>query len=241
MQALTRYFTQEEGDASTVNVKRTTLMTFLSIVFVMLLAVSLLAFYASFKAMSAANAVDEAWQNQVKRILDTEANSVQARADAKEAIAMLGSVQQAMIDSRSKVQQLQKDVAQAIDYRRGKDQELADAKARALAAQADAQREQEAAEKKGVENFDRLLLNRLHSHWVRPESATTGTSVEVVVEFQPNGTITNATVPDSSGNKEVDQSVIKAAATLAKIPELATVDSRIFMKYLQQRRVRFEM
>lgn len=240
MRAFIKYFSQDQGDESTVNVKRTTLATAGFIVLAILSGVSLLAFYASFKAMSAASAVDDAWQSQLNRIVDIEANAVQAHKISSEVKAGQSALQQSYIDLRNRTSQLQRDVNQIANYRANRDAEQAAAKVKADEEQAEAQRQIEAAEKKGVENFDRLLLARLHSRWVRPESITVGSTVEVLVEFAPDGTIRNASVPKSSGSKDFDHSVVKAAAVLARIPEMATVSAPIYNKYLSQRLVKFE-
>lgn len=241
MRALLKNLTQEEGDQSTVNVKRTTLVTVAVIVFVVLLAMVLLAFYASFKAMSAANAVDSAWQTQQERILNIEAKSVQASADAGLVKASQGTIQQGLLDANKRIGVLQQSVEQSTSYRTAKESmeaEQAAVLAKADAEKADAQRQ---AEQKGVDNFDRLVVSRLHAVWVRPASAVPGSTVEIQVQFAPNGTITNALVQKSGGAKDLDDSVVKAAADLAKIPEMATVNREIYLKYLQQRTLKFDI
>lgn len=244
MRAFLKNLTQEEGDESTVNVKRTTLVTFVVIVFVVLLAMVLLAFFASFKAMSAASAVDDAWQTQRARILNIEAKSVQASTDASEAKAGHANLQLGLLDANKRITGLQQAVEQSTSYRSAKDSiaaEQAAVQAKAEAEKADAQRLIDEAEQRGVDNFDRLVLARLHSHWIRPESASAGTSLDLLVQFAADGTITNAVVPKTTGSKELDESVVKAAADLAKIPEMASVPRSIYIKYLQQRTLKFDI
>lgn len=243
MRALLKNLSQVEGDDSTVNIKRTTLVaaSLCTIVFLMVLVV--IAFYASFKAMSAANAVDDAWQSQRERILNIEAKSVQASSDAAEVKISQAGLQQGLLGATKNIAALQQSIDQSQSYKSAKaalDAEQAAAAAKVEAVQADAQKQVEEAEKKGVENFDKMLVARLQSRWSRPESVTSPVSVEVLVQFAADGTITNALVPTSSGSKEVDDSVIKAAADLAKIPEMATVNRAIYVKYLRQRTVKFE-
>lgn len=84
MLTLLKKLSQEEADDSTINVKRTTVVTMAVIILVVFAAMVLLAFYASFKALNAASAVDGAWQTQRERILDIEAKAVQASTDAQE-------------------------------------------------------------------------------------------------------------------------------------------------------------
>lgn len=244
MRALLKNLAEVEGDESTVNVKRTTLVAVAVIVFVVLMAMVLLAFYASFKAMSAASAVDDAWQTQRERILNIEAKSVQASTDASVVKSGQAAIQQGLLDANKRISGLQQSVQQAMSYRSAKeeiDAEKAAVQAKVDAEKADTQKQVEAAEQKGVENFDRLVVARLHGRWIRPASAATGTSVEVEVHFLPDGTITNAVVPKTSGSQELDDSVVKAAADLAKIPEMATVNRAIYMKYLQQRTLKFDI
>lgn len=233
-----------EADDSTVNVKRTTLITVGLIVVVVMASMCVLAFYASFKALSAASAVDDAWQTQRVRILDIEARSVQASTDSNDVKVNQSNIQKELVETNNRLSWLQHTVQQSVSYRSTKDAMEADRAAvlaKADAAKADAQKLVVAAEQKGVENFDRLLLARLQERWVRPEGAAAGSTVDLVVHFAPDGTITNAMVPRPSGVKEVDDSVIKAAADLAKIPEMTTVNRGIYMKYLQQREVKFLM
>lgn len=244
MRALIKNLSQVEGDASTVNVKRTTLVAGALITIVVLMVLVVIAFYASFKAMSAANAVDDAWQSQRERILNIEAKSVQASSDAAEVKISQAAIQQKQLASEKSIASLQQSIEQSQSYRTAKaalDAEQEAALAKVEAAKADAQKQVEEAEKKGVENFDKMLVARLQSRWTRPESATPPASVEVLVQFAPDGTITNALVPTSSGSKDLDDSVIKAAADLAKIPEMATVNRAIYVKYLRQRTVKLEV
>lgn len=243
MRALIKNLTQVEGDASTVNIKRTTLVAGALCTIVVLMVLVVIAFYASFKAMSAANAVDDAWQSQRERILNIEAKSVQASSDAAEVKISQADIQQKLLNANKNISSLQQSIDQSQSYRSAKaalDAEQAAAVAKVEAAHADAQKLVDEAEKKGVENFDKMLVARLQSRWMRPESATSPVSVEVLVQFAPDGTITNALVPTPSGSKDVDDSVIKAAADLAKIPEMASVNRAIYVKYLRQRTVKFE-
>ncbi|NMY12068.1 membrane protein [Pseudomonas veronii 1YdBTEX2] len=243
MRALIKNLSQEEGDASTVNIKRTTLVAGALCIIVVLMVLVVIAFYASFKAMSAANAVDDAWQSQRERILNIEAKSVQASSDAAEVKISQAAILRNQLNADKNIANLQQSIDQSQSYRAAKaalDAEQEAAVAKADAAHADAQKQVEEAEKKGVENFDKMLVARLQSRWMRPESATSPVSLEVLVQFAPDGTITNALVPTSSGSKDVDDSVIKAAADLAKIPEMATVNRAIYLKYLRQRTVKFE-
>lgn len=244
MLTILKNLSQQEGDESTINVKRTTVFTVGVIVLVVFAAMVLLAFYASFKALSAASAVDDAWQTQRERILNIEAKSVQASTDAEEVKLGQAAIQQGLLDANKRLTSLKQSVEQATSYRSTMasiDAEKAAEHAKTDAIKAEAQKAVEASEQKGVENFDRLLLARLHSHWVRPDSAAAGATVDVVVQFAADGTITNALLPTSSGSQALDDSIVKAAADLAKIPEMSTVSRPIYMKYLQQRTVKFQI
>ncbi len=244
MLTLLKKLSQEEADDSTINVKRTTVVTLGVIILVVFAAMVLLAFYASFKALNAASAVDGAWQTQRERILNIEAKAVQASTDAQEVKQAQAAIQQGMLEADKRISALKQSVEQATSYRTTMaaiDAEKAEVQAQADAVKAEARKAEEAAEQKGVENFDRLLLARLQGYWIRPPAAPAGVTIEVVVQFAADGTITNALVPKSSGSPELDASLVKAAADLAKIPEIATVSRPLFLKYLQQRSIKFEI
>lgn len=229
---------------TTVNIKRTTLVTVFLVALAILAGTSFVALFAAYKAMSAANNLDEQWQQQHDRILRIEASSVQASADAAEVKADQKRVDIAMNDTNKRMAEVAKLAQQVTAYQAAKDgldAEKNEGQKKIADARAEAALQAEAAEKAGAENFDKLVAMRMHQRWMRPETATAGAKVEVDVNFAKDGTITNAVIAKSSGVADVDQSILKAAADLSKIPEMGTVSPVIYTKYLQQRRISFEM
>lgn len=229
---------------TTVNIKRTTLVTVFLVALAILAGTSFVALYAAYKAMSAANNLDEQWQQQHDRILRIEASSVQASADAAEVKAEQKRIDIAMnnIDKgMTEVSQLARQVTAYQSAKDALDAEKNEGHKKIADAQAEVALQAEAAEKKGAVNFDKLVAIRLHQRWMRPATAQAGVKVEVDVHFAKDGTITNAVIATSSGVVEVDQSILKAAADLSKIPEMAMVSPAIYTKYLQQRRISFDL
>lgn len=228
----------------TVNIKRTTLVTVFLVSLAILAGTSFVALYAAYKAMSAASNVDEQWQQQHDRILRIEASAVKASADADEVRTDQARIDRAMNDLNKRMTEVSQVARQVTTYQGALDameakkaegmKKVADERAEALSAA-------EAAEKQGAENFDKLLAYRLQQHWQRPPAAVAGGKADILVQFANDGTITNALVATSSGNPEVDDSIIKAASDLAKIPEMSSVAPNIYVKYLQQRRISFHM
>lgn len=232
------------AEDATVNVKRTTLVTVFLVALAILAGTSFVALYAAYKAMSAANSLDEQWQQQHDRILRIEASAVQASADAAQVMADQKRIDIAMNDINKGMEQVDKLARQVMAYQSAKDAidaEKNEGQKKIADARAEAALQAEAAEKKGAENFDKLVAMRLHQRWMRPAAALAGAKAEVDVHFAKDGTITNAVITTSSGVVDVDQSILKAAADLSKIPEMSSVSPEIYGKYLQQRRISFEM
>lgn len=225
---------------TTVNIKRTTLVTVFLVALAILAGTSFVALYAAYKAMSAANNLDEQWKQQHDRIIKIEASSVQASADATDVKAEQRRINIAMNEITKGMTEVAQLARQATAYQSAKDAidaEKNEGQKKIADARAEAAQQAETAEKKGAENFDKLVSMRLLSRWERPAAALPGAKVEVDVHFAKDGTITNAVIAKSSGFGEVDQSILKAAADLAKIPEMATISALIYTKHLQQRRL----
>jgi len=69
-------------------------------------------------------------------------------------------------------------------------------------------------------NFDALIGQLVSEHWVIPASARRGMQVEINIELQANGIISNAVVVSSSGNLALDNSAIAAIKAVAIIYEV---------------------
>lgn len=234
----------EAPDRATINVKRTTLMAALTIIIIVLAALSAIALYASRLALQAANNVDAQWQQQHTRILDIEVKAVQANSSASMTKEQQKAIQHQLMALRKELQAVSHRLAQANSYqatRESMEAERAAEEDRIIEAQAALAKENTELEKKGVNNFDRVLMERLRGVWVRPAVLTPGAVVEIQITFAQDGTITNAVTAKSSGDPAADRSVLKAAADLSHIPEMVTVHPAIYQKYLQQRVISFNL
>ncbi|SDH96141.1 cell envelope integrity protein TolA [Pseudomonas panipatensis] len=111
-----------------------------------------------------------------------------------------------------------------------------DKKAQALAEllSDDTQRQQALADEQGNEvagNFDDLIRSRVSEGWSRPPSARKGMSVTVQISMLPDGTITNATVVHSSGDKPFDNSAVSAVKNVGRITEMQGLSPKDFNPY----------
>jgi len=111
-----------------------------------------------------------------------------------------------------------------------------DKKAQALAEllSDDTQRQQALADEQGNEvagNFDDLIRSRVSEGWSRPPSARNGMSVTVQINMLPDGTITNATVVRSSGDKAFDSSAVNAVRNVGRITEMQGLSPKDFNPY----------
>lgn len=111
-----------------------------------------------------------------------------------------------------------------------------DKKAQALAEllSDDTQRQQALADEQGNEvagNFDDLIRSRVSEGWSRPPSARNGMSVIVQINMLPDGTITNASVARSSGDKAFDSSAVNAVKNVGRITEMQGLSPKDFNPY----------
>lgn len=111
-----------------------------------------------------------------------------------------------------------------------------DKKAQALAEllSDDTQRQQALADEQGNEvagNFDDLIRSRVSEGWSRPPSARNGMSVTVQINMLPDGTITNASVVRSSGDKAFDSSAVNAVKNVGRITEMQGLSPKDFNPY----------
>ncbi len=106
-----------------------------------------------------------------------------------------------------------------------------------------AQRQQALADEVGSEvtgSLDDLIVNLVSQQWRRPPSARNGMSVEVLIEMLPDGTITNASVSRSSGDKPFDSSAVAAVRNVGRIPEMQQLPRATFDSLYRQRRIIFK-
>ena len=104
------------------------------------------------------------------------------------------------------------------------------------------ERQQALADEVGSEvtgSLDDLIVNLVSQQWRRP-SARNGMSVEVLIEMLPDGTITNASVSRSSGDKPFDSSAVAAVRNVGRIPEMQQLPRATFDSLYRQRRIIFK-
>ncbi|WP_425452237.1 cell envelope integrity protein TolA [Stutzerimonas urumqiensis] len=89
-------------------------------------------------------------------------------------------------------------------------------------------------------NLDDLIVRLVSEQWRRPPSARNGMTVEVLIEMLPDGTITNATVTRSNGDKPFDNSAVAAVRSVGRIAEMQQLDRATFDRLYRQRRVIFK-
>lgn len=105
------------------------------------------------------------------------------------------------------------------------------------------ERQQALADEVGSEvtgSLDDLIVNLVSQQWRRPPSARNGMSVEVLIEMLPDGTITNASVSRSSGDKPFDSSAVAAVRNVGRIPERQQLPRATFDSLYRQRRIIFK-
>ncbi|MFD1260735.1 cell envelope integrity protein TolA [Entomomonas asaccharolytica] len=181
---------------------------------------------------------------------DAEAKKV-ADAKAKAAAA------KKQADEKAKAEKAKADKAKADAE--SKKKAAADAKAKADAAARKAQEDKEAAAladllgdkvehaaTKGdqagsqvVGSIDDLIKRLVQENWTELGNPVPGTTVELMIQMLPDGTITNVTVSRSSGNAAFDTSAVNAAKNLGRIPEIQKLDANTFNQLYRQRKFIF--
>ncbi|MCO3353747.1 cell envelope integrity protein TolA [Pseudomonas aeruginosa] len=114
-----------------------------------------------------------------------------------------------------------------------------EAKKKAAAEAAKKKAAVEAAKKKAAAAAA-VIVNLVSQQWRRPPSARNGMSVEVLIEMLPDGTITNASVSRSSGDKPFDSSAVAAVRNVGRIPEMQQLPRATFDSLYRQRRIIFK-
>lgn len=187
-----------------------------------------------------------------KKIADAKAK---ADADAKKKAEDKAKADKAKADAEAKKIADAKAKADAD----AKKKAAADAKAKADAAARKAQEDKEAAAladllgdkvehaaTKGdqagsqvVGSIDDLIKRLVQDNWTELGNPVPGTTVELMIQMLPDGTITNVTVSRSSGNVAFDTSAVNAAKNLGRIPEIQKLDSNTFNQLYRQRKFIF--
>ncbi|MDF3936290.1 cell envelope integrity protein TolA [Pseudomonas citronellolis] len=204
---------------------------------------------AAKKAAEAKAAAEKQQADIAKKKAEDEAKKQAAEEAKKEAAEE--AKKKAAEDAKKKAEEQAKKLAAAED---AKKKAAADAAKKKAAAQAaakkaqedkkaqalaellsdDTQRQQALADEQGNEvagNFDDLIRSRVSEGWSRPPSARNGMSVTVQINMLPDGTITNATVARSSGDKAFDNSAVNAVRNVGRITEMQGLSPKDFNPY----------
>ncbi|UYZ84235.1 cell envelope integrity protein TolA [Entomomonas sp. E2T0] len=210
---------------------------------------------AKAKAEAAAKKQAEDKAKADKAKADTDAKKV---ADAK----AKAEAAKKQAEDKAKTEKAKADKAKADKAKadaEAKKKAAADAKAKADAAARKAQEDKEAAAladllgdkvehaaTKGdqagsqvVGSIDDLIKRLVQENWTELGNPVPGTTVELMIQMLPDGTITNVTVSRSSGNAAFDTSAVNAAKNLGRIPEIQKLDSNTFNQLYRQRKFIF--
>lgn len=90
-----------------------------------------------------------------------------------------------------------------------------------------------------VGSLDDLIKALVKDNWTELGGPTPGTTVELLIQMLPDGTITNVTVSRSSGNSAFDASAVTAARNVVRVPEIQKLDLNTFNQLYRQRKFIF--
>lgn len=202
------------------------------------------------KKIEQKKAADAAAKEQAAEVLKQAA---QQKKIAEAAVAKKkaeAEKQQALDEAKKKATEEAKKKAAAEAAKKKAAQEAArkaleEQKAQALAEllAENAQYQQTMADTRGDQvagNLDDLLVKQVSENWQRPSSARNGMSVEVLIEMLPDGTITNASVVRSSGDRPFDNSAVAAVRNVGRIQEMQQLDRATFEAKYRKRNVIFK-
>ncbi len=184
------------------------------------------------------------WNSEIKKFLEScstlEAESAKKHAYAEEVSAKQDAYAK---EVAAMAEAIEKEANQKAAQASRKAAE--DKKAQSLAELLgeDTQYQQAMADTVGEQvagNLDDLLIKLVSEQWQRPPSARNGMSVEVLIEMQRDGTISNASVIRSSGDSPFDSSAVAAVRKVGRIQEMQQLDRATFEAWYRQRRVIFK-
>ncbi|WP_447858045.1 cell envelope integrity protein TolA [Pseudomonas aeruginosa] len=187
------------------------------------------------KAAEAKAAEQKKQADIAKKRAEDEAKK-KAAEEAKKKAAAEAAKKKAAVEAAKK-----KAAAAAAAARKAAEDKKAQALAELLSDTTE--RQQALADEVGSEvtgSLDDLIVNLVSQQWRRPPSARNGMSVEVLIEMLPDGTITNASVSRSSGDKPFDSSAVAAVRNVGRIPEMQQLPRATFDSLYRQRRIIFK-
>ncbi|YCF40116.1 cell envelope integrity protein TolA [Pseudomonas aeruginosa] len=181
-------------------------------------------------------AEEEAKKKAADQAKKAEDAKKKAAEEAKKKAAAEAAKKKAAVEAAKK-----KAAAAAAAARKAAEDKKAQALAELLSDTTE--RQQALADEVGSEvtgSLDNLIVNLVSQQWRRPPSARNGMSVEVLIEMLPDGTITNASVSRSSGDKPFDSSAVAAVRNVGRIPEMQQLPRATFDSLYRQRRIIFK-
>ncbi|MCO2909812.1 cell envelope integrity protein TolA [Pseudomonas aeruginosa] len=188
------------------------------------------------EAKKAAEAKAAEQKKQADKKKAAEDAKKKAAEEAKKKAAAEAAKKKAAVEAAKK-----KAAAAAAAARKAAEDKKAQALAELLSDTTE--RQQALADEVGSEvtgSLDDLIVNLVSQQWRRPPSARNGMSVEVLIEMLPDGTITNASVSRSSGDKPFDSSAVAAVRNVGRIPEMQQLPRATFDSLYRQRRIIFK-
>lgn len=210
------------------------------------------------KEDQAKKAAEKLKQAEVAKLKAAEDAKKKAAEDAKKKAADAAKQKAAAEAAKKKAADDAKNKAEAEKKKRAADEAAKQRKAQEAARKAiedkkagalaellseDTQYQQTVADTVGPDtsgNLDDLIIRLVSEQWVRPPSARNGMAVTVVIEMLPDGTITNASVTQSSGDPAFDASAVAAVRNVGRIREMQQLDSKTFNALYRSRRAVFK-
>ncbi len=174
----------------------------------------------------------KAAEEAAKKKAAEEAAKAKATEEAAKKKAAADAAKQAAEDAKKKAAADAAKQATADAARKAQ----ADKKAQALAELlgSDVQRKQAPGDRQGAQTtagYDDLIRRYVSESWSRPPSARNGMSVTVQINMLPDGTITNASVVKSSGDRAFDNSAVSAVRNVGRITEMQGLTTTDFNPY----------
>ncbi|MCO3541380.1 cell envelope integrity protein TolA [Pseudomonas aeruginosa] len=194
--------------------------------------------------VAAAKAAEQKKADEARKAEAQKAAEAKKADEAKKAAEAKAAEQKRQADiakKRAEDEAKKKAAAAAAAARKAAEDKKAQALAELLSDTTE--RQQALADEVGSEvtgSLDDLIVNLVSQQWRRPPSARNGMSVEVLIEMLPDGTITNASVSRSSGDKPFDSSAVAAVRNVGRIPEMQQLPRATFDSLYRQRRIIFK-
>ena len=194
--------------------------------------------------VAAAKAAEQKKADEARKAEAQKAAEAKKADEAKKAAEAKAAEQKKQADiakKRAEDEAKKKAAAAAAAARKAAEDKKAQALAELLSDTTE--RQQALADEVGSEvtgSLDDLIVNLVSQQWRRPPSARNGMSVEVLIEMLPDGTITNASVSRSSGDKPFDSSAVAAVRNVGRIPEMQQLPRATFDSLYRQRRIIFK-